>query len=200
MLSSYKSLLSCAVIRHYNVVNCWVGWFKHILLTLRQVKNLYKWISISWVGYNKAKIRVVEFLRLSYHTIHMYSGITSGRVLNGELLYTKILEVNLFAFAYRLFHRDFSPVNGAFISYCHAFISVLVLIFLDMSKLFLWGSLARSCCYVGPLWSPTTISIWCIIYHTRYCKSPYCQSKWCLLFKTITYYGLLLYMCLLLQV
>ena len=26
--------------------------------------------------------------------------------------YTKILEVNLFAFAYRLFHRDFSPLNG----------------------------------------------------------------------------------------
>ena len=44
----------------------------------------------------------------------MYSGITSGRVLDGELLYTKILEVNLFAFAYRLFHRDFSPLDGAF--------------------------------------------------------------------------------------
>ena len=42
----------------------------------------------------------------------MYSGITSGRVLNGELLYTKILEVNLFAFAYRLFRRDFSPLAG----------------------------------------------------------------------------------------
>ena len=41
----------------------------------------------------------------------MYSGITSGRVLDGELLYTKILEVYLFAFAYRLFHRDFSPIN-----------------------------------------------------------------------------------------
>ena len=27
---------------------------------------------------------------------------------------TKILEVNLFAFAYRLFHRDFSPLNGHF--------------------------------------------------------------------------------------
>ena len=26
--------------------------------------------------------------------------------------YTKILEVNLFTFAYRLFHRDFSPING----------------------------------------------------------------------------------------
>ena len=42
----------------------------------------------------------------------MYSGITSGRVLNGELLYTKILEVNLFAFAYRLFRRDFSHSTG----------------------------------------------------------------------------------------
>ena len=28
------------------------------------------------------------------------------------LQYTKILEVNLFAFAYRLFHRDFSPIKG----------------------------------------------------------------------------------------
>ena len=44
----------------------------------------------------------------------MYSGITSGRVLDGELLYTKILEVNLFAFADRRFHRDFSPLDGTF--------------------------------------------------------------------------------------
>ena len=43
----------------------------------------------------------------------MYFGITSGRVLDGELLHTKILEVNLFAFAYILFHRDFSPINRA---------------------------------------------------------------------------------------
>ena len=47
----------------------------------------------------------------------MYSVITSGRVLDGELLYTKILEVNLFAFAYRLLHRDFSPINGTFCIY-----------------------------------------------------------------------------------
>ena len=44
----------------------------------------------------------------------MYSGITSGGVLNGELLYTKTLEVNLFAFAYRLFHEDFSSIIGDF--------------------------------------------------------------------------------------
>ena len=50
------------------------------------------------------------------YIIHMYSGITSGRVLDGQLLYTKILEVNLFAFAYRLFHRDFSPINGTYCS------------------------------------------------------------------------------------
>ena len=29
------------------------------------------------------------------------------------MIYTKILEVNLFAFAYRLFHEDFSPIDGA---------------------------------------------------------------------------------------
>ena len=53
------------------------------------------------------------------YTIHMYSGITSGRVLNGELLYTKILEVNLFAFAYRLFRRDFSPLDGTYCMQLH---------------------------------------------------------------------------------
>ena len=47
------------------------------------------------------------------YTIQIYSGITSGRMLDGELLYTKILEVNLFAFAYRLFHEDFSSIDGA---------------------------------------------------------------------------------------
>ena len=69
----------------------------------------------------------------------MYSGITSGRVLDGELSYTKILEVNLFAFAYRLFHRDFSPINGTlpdgqhpvdwreskiFVSYAYMYVSL----------------------------------------------------------------------------
>ena len=47
------------------------------------------------------------------HIIQIYSGITSGRVLDGELLYTKILEVNLFVFAYRLFHEDFFPIYTA---------------------------------------------------------------------------------------
>ena len=44
----------------------------------------------------------------------MYSVITSGRVFDGELFYTKIQKVNLFAFAYELFHGDFFPINGAY--------------------------------------------------------------------------------------
>ena len=52
----------------------------------------------------------------------MHSGITSGRVLNGELLYTKILEVNLFAFAYRLFRRDFSPCTRRDILHGYSFL------------------------------------------------------------------------------
>ena len=57
----------------------------------------------------------------------MYSGITSCRVLDGELLYTKILEVHLFAFAYRLFHRDFSPINGT--SQCLESLCILIILY-----------------------------------------------------------------------
>ena len=39
------------------------------------------------------------------YIIQIYSEITSGRVLDGELLHTEILEVNLFAFADRLFMK-----------------------------------------------------------------------------------------------
>ena len=59
-------------------------------------------------------INLYNFHVYIYIQIHIYSGLTSGRVLNGELLYTKILDVNLFAFAYRLFRRDFSPLDGAY--------------------------------------------------------------------------------------
>ena len=42
----------------------------------------------------------------------IYSTITSRRVLDGELLHAKILEANLFAFAYRLFHEDLSSIDA----------------------------------------------------------------------------------------
>ena len=47
---------------------------------------------------------------VKYIIIQIYSGITYGRVLSGKLLYTQILEVNLFVSAYRLFHENFSPI------------------------------------------------------------------------------------------
>ena len=68
-----------------------------------------------------------------FNTIHMYSGITSGRVLNGELLYTKILEVNLFAFAYRLFRRDFSPLDGTYCNMCLPFVFTIY-IFISIER------------------------------------------------------------------
>ena len=37
-------------------------------------------------------------------------------------IYTKILEVNLFAFAYRLFRRDFSPLDGTYCMGTHSFL------------------------------------------------------------------------------
>ena len=46
-----------------------------------------------------------------FHIIQIYYGIKCGKVLNGSFL-SGILKVNLFAFAYRLFHDDFSPLDG----------------------------------------------------------------------------------------
>ena len=49
----------------------------------------------------------------TYNTIHIC--ILDSQVvkcLDGELFYTKILEVNLFTFAYSLFHEDFSSIDG----------------------------------------------------------------------------------------
>ena len=43
------------------------------------------------------------------YIIQICSDIISDRVLDGGLLYAKILEINLFAFAYELFLEDFSP-------------------------------------------------------------------------------------------
>ena len=49
-----------------------------------------------------------KFNRL-FLIIQIYSGITRGKVLNGELYTQGFTEVNLSIFVYRLFHEDFSP-------------------------------------------------------------------------------------------
>ena len=48
---------------------------------------------------------------LASHVIQLCSGITRGKVLNGELYAARLhAHVNLSAFVYRLFHEDFSPI------------------------------------------------------------------------------------------
>ena len=90
--------------------------FLHLVLEMFHEDFPIHTLSYSWELH---KVLISESI---YNTIHMYSGITSGRVLNGELLYTKILEVNLFAFAYRLFRRDFSPLDGTYCMGTHSFL------------------------------------------------------------------------------
>ena len=51
--------------------------------------------------------------------------------------YTKILEVNLFAFAYRLFHRDFFPINGAYCMGTHSFLQ-LYMYFVNLGGFHEW--------------------------------------------------------------
>ena len=84
-------------------------WLKTVSLW-KYVWTDFKSILESHRCQNDQQIRTV-------HIIPIYSGITSGRVLNGKLFYTKILEVNLFAFAHRLFHEDFSPINHIYVEY-----------------------------------------------------------------------------------
>ena len=77
-----------------------------LLLCLLTIKARIQPVTVTRCTEDKES-ELYEVICIYVCTIHMYSGITSGRVLSGELLYTKILEVNLFAFAYRLFRRDF---------------------------------------------------------------------------------------------
>ena len=62
-----------------------------------------------------------QIYQFNYNTIHMYFGITNGRVLNGELLCTKILEVNLFAFATSCFIEISLQSTGHF-AFCNLII------------------------------------------------------------------------------
>ena len=96
------------------------------------------------------------------NTIHMYSGITSGRVLDGELLYTKILEVNVFAFAYRLFHEDFSPIDET-LSAVYIFIRHILVFYVGNLFLFIAVFLLINCWFLFKLyWFYNCVCCWSI--------------------------------------
>ena len=50
-----------------------------------------------------------------FHIIQICSGITRGRVPNAQCFIHRDSRsyINLFAFTYRFFHEDFSPLEGA---------------------------------------------------------------------------------------
>ena len=62
---------------------------------IEEIGFSYKYVNMCYIIYYTANMSEIFFYLSIYlsNTIHMCSGITSGRVLNGELLYTKILEV-----------------------------------------------------------------------------------------------------------
>ena len=104
-----------------------VAWFREgfvcfLLQVKGHIQEVHIYIYIHIYIYNVYNIYLYIY---NSYIIHIYSWIKSGRVLNGELLHTKILEVNLFAFAYRLFHEDFSPLDGTLF----LFLCLIILIY-----------------------------------------------------------------------
>ena len=48
----------------------------------------------------------------------------TSRIFVYIYIHTKILQFNLFAFAYRLFRRDFSPLDGTYCMGTHSFLQL----------------------------------------------------------------------------
>ena len=68
----------------------------------------------------------------------MYSGITTGRVLNGELLYTKILEVNLFAFAQHIANANANKLTSrifVYVIYIYIYIYIYIFIYIYIQRI-----------------------------------------------------------------
>ena len=73
-------------------------------------------VCICW-AFIESTIRVTlgsdKIIKYKYnYTIQIYSGITTGRVLDGKLLHTKILDLIHLNLSTD-FHEDFSPIYGA---------------------------------------------------------------------------------------
>ena len=63
---------------------------------------------------------------ITYALVFIYKA-TTHTFTHFILYYTKILEVNLFAFAYRLFRRDFSPLDGTYCMGTHSLYYIMYL-------------------------------------------------------------------------
>ena len=64
----------------------------------------------------------IQRITMCPHGYHHSGSMATPALGTYIYIYTKILEVNLFAFAYRLFRRDFSPLDGTYCMGTHSFL------------------------------------------------------------------------------
>ena len=81
-------------------------------------------------------------------------------------IYTKILEVNLFAFAYRLFRRDFSPLDGTYCMGTHSFLQPY------MHFVLIWGGFYEWVVLMCRLSSVDTLTYYFHNIPTLHCLPP----------------------------
>ena len=74
-------------------------------------------------------------------TTHYHHNSISSEIDIYIYIYTKILEVNLFAFAYRLFRRDFSPLDGTYCMGTHSFFAALYTFCVNLGGFYEWAVL-----------------------------------------------------------
>ena len=69
----------------------------YISLKYEQIYNFPHNTMHMYSGITSGRVLDGQLLYTMILDAHMYSGITSGRVLNGELLYTKILGIHMYS-------------------------------------------------------------------------------------------------------
>ena len=71
--------------------------------------NLSNVYNASQVFYCRMNVFLMDVVDISINVLRVANAI----IVSGIVIYTEILEVNLFAFVYRLFHDNFSPIYEA---------------------------------------------------------------------------------------
>ena len=110
-----KGVISLHVYKDY----LWYIWFKHILLTLKQVKNLYKWASIRWwqngiFTVNDTHTQSENELTILLFTVMSKFSSPYNRVWSGICQYAALI-INLISKMCLFTHRN---VLQFFICYC----------------------------------------------------------------------------------
>ena len=97
-----------------------------LMKTWNKVENLVK--KTTWIMKQIYRLNIyiyIQRITMCPHGYHHSGSMATVYIyiyIQRITIYTKILEVNLFAFAYRLFRRDFSPLDGTYCMGTHSFL------------------------------------------------------------------------------